>query len=110
MPIYVDCQYGHMIDIDFKRKYNEDGTHHIDIGASIDIKIYTKWLADQRQAQWNNVAALIDEITEIRAWYWESFMLCVPKGTNPDKATLKAACVEYVTGYAAPLGLSISED
>lgn len=110
MPIYVDCQYGHMIDIDWKREYNEDGTHHVDIGASIDVKIYTKWLADQRQAQWNNVAAMIDELTEIRAWFWESFMLDVPKGTVPDKGALKAACIMYTKDYTLPLGLSISED
>lgn len=110
MPIYVDCQYGHMIEIDWKREYNEDGTHHVDIGASIDVKIYTKWLADQRQAQWDNVANVIDEITEIRAWYWESFMLTVPKGTAPDKVKLRSACIEYIAVYATMLGLGISED
>jgi hypothetical protein len=83
----------------------------MDIGAAIDIKIYTKWLADQRQAQWNNVAAMIDNILKVNAWYRESFVPFDTQ-THPEVVAehIHDMCYIHIENNIELLGLSISED
>lgn len=111
MPIFLDCKYGHMVDVDFKRVFDEDGDYHTDIGAAIDIRIYTKWLAEQSALLWQEHAANINNVLEIRAWFHETLSMSQNNdGTKPTEGHLQNATRVYLKHYADKLGLSVSED
>ena len=127
MPVYVDCKFGHMIDIDWKRVYCDDASHHIDVAAAIDIQTYTKFLATHVSTNWTRISQVVDMILEVRGWFWESYLndaknfpdiTCAPGQRNIVTARLASVTpqkmrelvIEFVKPLAESIGLGVSDD
>lgn len=127
MPIFVDCKHGHMIDIDWMTVYRDDGSSHIDVHAALDVIVYTKWLLEQSELKRMACARAIDQLLEIRGWFWEVYLEHASNFpdleiTLPDKneavnrlaqidgAAMRKIAAEYVKPMAIMLDLGVSED
>ena len=117
MPIYVDCTYGHMIDIDYSWPERSSQESIIDVNAFINIRVYTQWIADRPNPA--SDAAKIAAILEIRGWFWERHLLeassaeCSKQRAYHKSLTGKDMR-KLVNGFVKPitesLGLGVSED
>jgi hypothetical protein len=127
MPVYVDSKVGHMIDIDWRRVYRDDASYHIDVDATIDIQVYTKFLAMHVSNNWTRISQVVDMILEIRGWFWESYLndaknfpgiTCAPGQRNIMTARLASVTsqqmhelvIEFVKPLAESIGLGVSDD
>lgn len=116
-----------MIDIDWKRVYCDDASYHIDVDATIDIQVYTKFLAMHVSNNWTRISQVVDMILEIRGWFWESYLndaknfpgiTCAPGQRNIMTARLASVTsqqmhelvIEFVKPLAESIGLGVSDD
>lgn len=116
--LYIDCKYGHMIDIGVQYVGPD---HVVEPIACIDVKIYTQWLLDQRGSDRDliAIAKVVAQYTEVRCWFYE-YLLPFKYGLhnqvshenhkNLSKEVLFEEIKNNLYNSVTAIGLGFSED